>query len=102
MMIGLGKERHGLFYLQQLVSHPQVNSISSNVSIKAISNDIWHYRLGHFSLVRLRLLHSSFPEISFNSDHVCTVCLLAKQQQLPFATNNSISHLPFDLVHCDI
>jgi transposase InsO family protein len=101
-MIGLGKERHGLFYLQQSDSTSSVNSVCFNVSIKSVSDDIWHYRLGHLSLARLHLLHASFLEISVNTEHVCTVCQLAKQRRLPFAVSKSVSNFPFDLVHCDI
>jgi hypothetical protein len=101
-MIGLGKERHGLFYLQQSDSTSNVNSVCFNVSIKNVSDDIWHYRLGHLSLTRLHLLHASFLEISVNTEHVCTVCPLAKQRRLPFAVNKSVFNFHFDLVHCDI
>jgi hypothetical protein len=101
-IIGLGKERHGLFYLQQSDSTSSVNSICFNVSIKSVSDDIWHYRLGHLSLAKLRLLHASFPEISVNTKHVCTICPLAKQRSFPFAVSKSVSNFLFDLVHCDI
>jgi hypothetical protein len=97
--IGVGEEKDGLFYLVRSESVPLV---SSAVSIKNVSNDIWHYCLGHLSSSWLSLLHNSVPDISINSKHVCTICPLAKQKRLPFPISNSITKSPFELVHCDI
>ena len=36
------------------------------------------------------------------SDDVCYICPLAKHKRLPFVSHNHMSHIPFDLVHCDI
>jgi hypothetical protein len=97
--IGVGEEKHGLFYLVQPDS---VSSVSSAFSISNVSEDIWHYRLGHLSSSRLNLLHASVPDISINSKHVCTICPLAKHKRLPFPISNSVSDFPFELLHCDI
>jgi hypothetical protein len=59
--IGVGEENDGLFYLVRSESVPLVSSV---VSIKNVTSDIWHYRLGHLSSSRLSLLHNSVPNIS--------------------------------------
>jgi len=97
--IGVGEEKHGLFYLVQT---DFVSSVSSAFSISNVSKDIWHYRLGHSSSSRLNLIHASVPDISINSKHICTICPLAKQRTLPFPISTSVSDLPFQLLHCDI
>ena len=66
-------------------------------------NDLWHFRLGHPSNVKLQTLKSEL-QISngyTNCDH-CSVCHYAKQKRLPFISSNNMSDSPFNLIHCDI
>jgi hypothetical protein len=106
--IGVGKEEAGLFYLLQdnkvpaSVSIPSFEQHVSFNSIKKPSLDVWHYRLGHPSISRIKLLHEHVSEISCNSESVCPICPLAKQHKLSFPVSTSVSKSPFDLVHCDI
>jgi hypothetical protein len=100
--IGVGEERHGLFYLLQSAPSVPALSVISALSINNVSNAIWHYRLGHLSSSRLSLLHKSVPAISITPDHVCTVCPLAKQKRLPFVDSNSVSNVIFQLIQCGI
>jgi hypothetical protein len=51
-MIGVGEERNGLCYLVQT---DFVSSVFSALSIKNVSADIWHCRLGHLSSSRLNV-----------------------------------------------
>jgi hypothetical protein len=97
--IGVGEEKHGLFYLVQTDS---VSSVSSAFSISNVSENIWHYHLGHLSSSRLNLIHASIPNISINSKYICTICPLAKQKRLPFPISTSVSDLLFELLHCDL
>jgi hypothetical protein len=108
--IGVAKEKAGLFYLL-----PE-NEVSSNASesvpsfhkhvsfnsIKEPSCDLWHYRLGHPSNSRIRLIQSIVPAISCKQNEICSICPLAKQHKLPFPVSVSVSEFPFDLLHCDI
>jgi hypothetical protein len=106
--IRVGKEEAGLFYLLQdnkvpaSVSIPSFEQHVSFNSIKKPSLDVWHYRLGHPSISRIKLLHEHVSEISCNSESVCPICPLAKQHKLSFPVSTSVSKSPFDLVHCDI
>jgi hypothetical protein len=70
--------------------------------MKSVSDDIWHYFLGHLSSYRLHLLQTYVPEISVNDKYICTICPLAHQRRLHFSTSHSIAMLPFALIHCDI
>jgi hypothetical protein len=72
-------------------------------TVKYVSTDIWHYRLGHLSPSRLQLLHSNNPHISCDlMSTPCTICHLAKQKRLSFPHSVTVSTSIFDLIHCDI
>jgi hypothetical protein len=108
--LGLLKKKLDCFYLL-----PE-NEVSSNASesipsfhkhvsfnsIKEPSCDLWHYRLGHPSNSRIRLIQSIVPAISCKQNEICSICPLAKQHKLLFPVSVSISEFPFDLLHCDI
>jgi hypothetical protein len=97
-MIGVGRERGGLFHL---LNKPVFSSISSvpsaqSFSVKTISSDVWHFRLG------IKLLSQYDSSITVDSNNCCTICSLAKQHRLPFLVSHSLSNKFFDLLHCDI
>jgi hypothetical protein len=110
--IGLGKEKGGLFHLllqnaSELHSSVSIsasaNASSSTASpFKSASANVWHYRLGHVSNSRIKLLQSLIPSIDCNSADVCTVCPLAKQRKLSFPVSISTSQSVFEMIHCDI
>jgi hypothetical protein len=100
MTIGVDRQQGGLFYLlhKPLFHSAQVCS----VSIKDVSTDLWHYRLGHLSNSMVKLLVNFIPSVSCNSESICTVCPLAKQHRLPFSSSTSVSQSLFDMIHYDI
>jgi hypothetical protein len=64
---------------------------------------IWHLRLGHVSIQKLRSLVSSGFLGQVKHDSVdCVSCQLAKQPALSFTNSDSSSHASFDLIHSDI
>ncbi|XP_059442162.1 uncharacterized protein LOC132174541 [Corylus avellana] len=74
-MIGVGKEHEGLFYL---VNKPVQPASSTSIpvvslSVKNVSSDVWHYRLGHLSSSRLKLLSQLDSSISVDSNKCCTI-----------------------------
>jgi hypothetical protein len=73
-----------------------------SLSVKQVSSDVWHFRLGHLSDSRIKLLSQYDPSIPVNTNNYYTVCPLAKQNRLPFPVSDSTSNKIFDLVHCDI
>jgi hypothetical protein len=75
---------------------------AQSLSVKSVSSDVWHYRLGHLSDSCIQILSQYDPSISVNSNKCCTICPLAKQHRLPFPVSTSSSNKIFDLIHCDI
>jgi hypothetical protein len=103
LTIGLGKEKGGLFFLQNNSDFTSAfRSSFTAVSVKAPSTDVWHYRLGHPSQSRLDLLKPLLPNVPLHSNKTCTVCPSAKQRKLSFPVSVSCTKSPFDIIHCDI
>jgi len=130
-MIGLGKERGGLYHLLHdldgfcdsgvpVLASPFVpikidfnsadfKSIDSKPVVNThlansvdVSASVWHSRLGHLSDSRIQLLNNVIPGCSSISNKDCSVCPLAKQHRIPFPTSHTHSTQLFALVHCDI
>ena len=100
-MIGLGKLRDGLYYLdtdwsggvsQCLVSH--------STSIDQIY--LWHRRLGHppFTLLG-KLFPKLFQGLNVNSLN-CESCILAKSHRTTFPMKEVHFSTPFKLIHYDV
>ena len=102
-MIGKGDKVQDL-YVFTIANKADSFKESLPISINAVLVQIWHNRLGHLSPKRLAVLRHvlHFYEIYCNHNNPCYVCPLAKHRRLPFISNNHLSKLPFDLVHCDI
>ena len=97
-MIGRGK-RVGNLYIFDFADSPAANqsmkqshshkSLSTSSSYSAafvnsvVSLDVWHQRLGHPSLNKLKILSDV---LSPSDTHLstCQICPLAKQKKLPF------------------
>ncbi|KAI9185245.1 hypothetical protein LWI28_005591 [Acer negundo] len=106
-MIGLGKQRDGLYYLVALATRKSVSNSSSpthrpTCNLAISSTDLWHNRLGHVSPPRLSLIAKNFLNFSVQSNNACPICPLAKQSRLPFSSSVVSSVKPFELIHCDI
>jgi hypothetical protein len=68
-----------------------------------VTSTLWHSRLGHASLPRVKLLASQgrLGLVNFQSFD-CVSCHLEKQTRLSFNKSESFSSAPFDLIHSDI
>ena len=55
-MIGTGSKFDNLYYLS-LAYSSLCNAISTNNNVSLSVHELWHYRLGHPSLVKLNVLH---------------------------------------------
>ena len=83
---------------------PSSRLSASAVSGQSISSlDLWHSRLGHASISRVKQLVSRglLGSVS-NKSFDCMLCQFFKQTALPF--NNSVSHAHcfFDLIHSNV
>lgn len=76
--------------------------IHSSFSVKTPHTDLWHYRLGHPSDSRIKLIHQLHPHVTFDSNQCCLVFPLAKHRRLPFPVSSTSSMNVFDLIHCDL
>ena len=102
-MIGMGSKYGNLYYL--FLNFSSNCNIPCNKLIAVVTNnsatplsiqELWHYRLGHPSFVKLNVLHEIL-DISHlsNTNLHCIICPLAKQRCLPYNSNNNLSPLTF-------
>ncbi|XP_039042156.1 uncharacterized protein LOC120180958 [Hibiscus syriacus] len=108
-MKGIGRSYDGL-YIFKSSFNPSVgqsvsckNSCLSSTLLKSDNGVLWHARLGHTSLSTLNKMSQLHSSLS-NIDHVksCGVCLLAKQNRLPFPMSDSRESSAFSLIHIDL
>lgn len=76
----------------------------ASASVKKISTQICHHRLGHLSSKSFELLKHQLKcdSSKWNNNEPCYICPLAKQKRLPFISHNKLSKFPFGFNHCDI
>ena len=93
-MIGLGHERGGIYYLDDQVT------LTGLVAGQLDPVLLWHWRLGHPSVQKLRSvipIESSIPSLA------CESCELGKHHRATFQSRvNNRSSSAFELVHYDI
>jgi len=101
-MLGTSRKVGRLYVLISLdLSSLYPSSAASTYSVPSLH--LWHSRLGHASINRIRSLVSSghLGIVSDNKDD-CLTRPLTKQPALLFNNSTTISHALFDLVHSDI
>ncbi|KAK9070010.1 hypothetical protein SSX86_010408 [Deinandra increscens subsp. villosa] len=79
-------------------------SSTSPSTFVAVSEDLWHSRLGHPGATILRLLNSSnkIRVNKFSNKPLCSSCVMGKHIKLPFYESLSVTNAPFDIVHSDV
>lgn len=69
----------------------------------APSADLWHQRLGHPGRHAFSKTLSHLDFVSTKSlSTTCEVCQMGKHVRLPFSSSNSVSLVPFQIVHADV
>lgn len=58
---------------------------------------LWHWRLGHASEEKMKLVNCCYDKMEF-----CDSCNKAKHTRLPFGDSSIKSSFCFDLIHCDV
>ncbi|XP_055961065.1 uncharacterized protein LOC130015294 [Mercurialis annua] len=100
-MIGLAKKIQGLYHLvKPFIATTKMAASTFKTPID--SSQLWHFRLGHPSTPRLKLLQASNPNITLPVNNHCDICHLAKQRKLPFPTSDTIVKNIFDVISVDI
>lgn len=82
---------------------PSSSTFVSSFLSKHSSSTVWHARLGHPSVLKLKKineLQSVFPKSQ--SLFSCPVCPLAKQSKLPFPDRLTKTSFAFELIHIDL
>ncbi|CAM8880974.1 unnamed protein product [Rhodiola kirilowii] len=99
--LGIGKLMKGLYYPEG--SNPVSNSICT-ATIKQISPAVWHKRLGHLPLNKMkRALNSVENDVKVTDCNFhCSVCPMAKQSRLSFPISQHKSTEIFELLHADV
>ena len=118
VQIAIGKKIGGLYYLHVHLSgqdkhvlfpSPSYNSTSSILHLPVHSQiniahkldlNIFHARLGHSSLSRMKHVDSSI--CSHMDDFFCEICIFAKHHKSPFPKSKSRAQFPFALIHIDL
>ncbi|CAL5380597.1 unnamed protein product [Camellia sinensis] len=110
--LGIGR-KHGRLYELIHLHVPDSSQITAPTTTTTANTattapplspfQLWHCRLGHLSVGRLKSLISSGHLGHVSSDVLdCVSCQLAKQPALSFNKSDSVSLAPFDLIHSDI
>ncbi|CAN1779045.1 Retrovirus-related Pol polyprotein from transposon RE1 [Linum perenne] len=101
--IGLATEHKGLYYLTKPnFSQPTPIHQAAVINLQPQVIDLWHWRLGHPSRDRAKLLENCSSGIIAEKIIHCDVCHPAKQKRLHFQTSSSVALNVFDLIHVDI
>lgn len=79
-----------MFFVQSLC-----NVVSSDDVVS-----LWHKRLGHLPLYKLKTLSFLISNLC-NAEFVCDVCPKARQHKLPFKQSSIHTSSLFDLIHVD-
>jgi histone deacetylase 1/2 len=73
------------------------------LSSSSTSADLWHQRLGHPGRDTFNRTVRQFEfQCTKTEDHSCRSCKLGKHTRLPFQSSDSVSFVPFQLVHGDV
>lgn len=113
-MKGIGKAANGLYYLVNHLTEKlpvnwihSVNTASTKAAVKdhtsntSESFEVWHHRLGHAPVAKIKLI-SSISAVKSKSEKVCITCPMSKFVKLPFPLSESHASSKFELVHIDI
>uniref|UniRef100_A0A803N438 GAG-pre-integrase domain-containing protein n=1 Tax=Chenopodium quinoa TaxID=63459 RepID=A0A803N438_CHEQI len=106
----IGKAKNGLYYLSSTTFNTVLDNathVSSQTCLSVQSDSekvpfaVWHHRLGHASIVKLKHIQCVKHSISENTQ-VCVTCPMAKFTKLPFELSSSRASESFELIHMDI
>lgn len=86
-------------------SHLYSFTYTSTASAFVADNNLpWHARLGHpgHHVMDYLRVFNFIPCNKTSSSTLCQPCQLSKHKRLPFHESQSITYLPFDIIHCDL
>lgn len=92
-----------LYVLKMLIPDEQLN-----VAERSSSFQLWHYRLGHLGMDKVKKMMNEQMVNGMNSvndekSSVCEACILGKQHRCPYPRGHAEhSTEPFEVVHSDV
>lgn len=103
---GEGLVSNGLYHLSNQSSAVMSTKVtqqclSVNKSSLLDQYTLWHNRLGHAPISKLKYIECVSPYTSV-SEQVCLTCPMAKFVKLPFSASESCASKAFELIHTDI
>ena len=102
-MIGKGSRKGKLYQLDHDCFIVDKSFVLASCVPNSCKFSLWHSRLGHPSVGRIRNLHSVLGlDISLAAVTPCDIFPLAKQRCLPITSHNNRCSSIFDLIHLDI
>jgi hypothetical protein len=89
--------------LYPIATRPPTTTLPPS-TFAALSNELWHNRLGHPGATILSSLNrDNFLQCNKSRNNFfCNSCPLGKQIKLPFYSSLSNTFMPFDIVHSDL
>ncbi|CAN0838361.1 hypothetical protein LINGRAHAP2_LOCUS2116, partial [Linum grandiflorum] len=84
--IGYARELRGLYHLHAI--NPEKcqsrSLVAASINLQPHDINLWHWRLGHPSQDRIRLLEACNSGVVTEKITHCEICHFAKQKRLPF------------------
>ncbi|GJW63069.1 retrovirus-related pol polyprotein from transposon TNT 1-94 [Tanacetum coccineum] len=118
-VLGLGKKVAGLYNLLNVVVesvdarlsdilNSHVSSGLFSCSARVYNNSVcpnkfslWHHRLGHLFVSKMKHIQSTDVSVNASNDVTCLTCPMAKLTKLPYSLSDSHSSDAFHLIHMD-
>lgn len=86
------------------ITESMLRQLKTPSTFAAISQDLWHHRLGHPGVhVLSSLRNKNYIQCNRNKQSlVCQSCVFGKHIKLPFYDSISSTISPFDIIHSDL
>jgi hypothetical protein len=103
---GHALEKNGLFLLNLDSNETHIHNMNAKrIKLKDdIAAYIWHCRLGHIGVKRMKKLHSDrlLESLDYESFETCEPCLMSKMTRTPFS--GSMEWVPdlLEIIHTDV
>ncbi|KAK1648791.1 hypothetical protein QYE76_066596, partial [Lolium multiflorum] len=102
---GHAPEKNGLFLLSLDSSDTHVHNIDAKrIKLNDNSTYMWHCRLGHIGVKRMKKLHSDglLESLDFESLDRCEACLMGKMTKTPFSGIMERATDLLEIIHIDV
>src|SRR3954470_15460277 len=96
---------YGLFLLNLDCSNTHINNIEAKrLKLSDNSTYMWHCRLGHIGVKRMKKLHSDglLESVYFESLEICEACLMGKMTKTPFSGMMERATDLLEIIHTDV